>query len=67
MLHLKKYFSVQEQHNLVDMIRNIAKVNGGMTIPVMPSGQKFTVAKPVAELLAGYPIEKAIVIPLSIQ
>ena len=41
MLHLKKYFSVQEQHNLVDMTRNIAKVNGGMTIPVMPSGLKF--------------------------
>ncbi|MEG5063148.1 alpha-ketoglutarate-dependent dioxygenase AlkB [Microcoleus sp. B3-A4] len=41
MLHLKKYFSVQEQHNLVDMTRNIAKVNGGMTIPVMPSGQSF--------------------------
>ena len=41
MLHLKNYFSVCEQHNLVELIRDVAKVNGGMTIPVMPTGQKF--------------------------
>ena len=41
MLHLKNYFSVSEQHNLVDLIRNVVKANGGITIPVMPSGLKF--------------------------
>ncbi|NQE38146.1 alpha-ketoglutarate-dependent dioxygenase AlkB [Microcoleus asticus] len=41
MLHLKSYFSVSEQQNLVEITRNIAKVNGGMIIPVMATGQKF--------------------------
>ncbi|MEG4533026.1 alpha-ketoglutarate-dependent dioxygenase AlkB [Microcoleus sp. D2_18a_D3] len=41
MLHLKNYFSVSEQQNLVEITRNIARANGGMTIPVMPSGLKF--------------------------
>jgi len=41
MLHLKNYFSVCEQHNLVELIRNVVKANGGITIPVMPSGLKF--------------------------
>lgn len=41
MLHLKNYFSVSEQHDLVEITRNIARLNGGITIPVMPSGLKF--------------------------
>jgi alkylated DNA repair protein (DNA oxidative demethylase) len=41
MLHLKKYFSVREQQNLVEFTRNIAKANGGMTIPIMPNGAPF--------------------------
>jgi alkylated DNA repair protein (DNA oxidative demethylase) len=41
MLHLEKYFSVPEQENLVELTRNIAKTNGGMTIPIMPNGAPF--------------------------
>jgi alkylated DNA repair protein (DNA oxidative demethylase) len=41
MLHLKNYFSVSEQQNLVEITRNVVKANGGITIPVMPSGLKF--------------------------
>jgi alkylated DNA repair protein (DNA oxidative demethylase) len=41
MLHLKNYFTVAQQQALVELTRNIASINGGMTIPVMPSGHKF--------------------------
>ncbi|MEG4248727.1 alpha-ketoglutarate-dependent dioxygenase AlkB [Microcoleus sp. Pol10D4] len=41
MLHLKNYFNESEQQALVELTRNIAKTNGGMTIPVMPTGSKF--------------------------
>ena len=41
MLHVEKYFSVREQENLVELTRNIAKTNGGMTIPIMPNGAPF--------------------------
>lgn len=41
MLHLNKYFTVAQQQALVELTRNIASINGGMTIPVMPSGHKF--------------------------
>jgi alkylated DNA repair protein (DNA oxidative demethylase) len=41
MLHLKNYFTVAQQQALVELTRNIASINGCMTIPVMPSGHKF--------------------------
>jgi alkylated DNA repair protein (DNA oxidative demethylase) len=41
MLHVEKYFSVPEQENLVELTRNIARTNGGMTIPIMPNGAPF--------------------------
>jgi alkylated DNA repair dioxygenase AlkB len=41
MLHLNKYFTLAQQQALVELTRNIASINGGMTVPVMPSGHKF--------------------------
>jgi alkylated DNA repair protein (DNA oxidative demethylase) len=41
MLHLNRYFTVAQQQALVELTRNIASINRGMTIPVMPSGHKF--------------------------
>jgi alkylated DNA repair protein (DNA oxidative demethylase) len=41
MLHLNKYFTVAQQQALVELTRNIASINEGMTIPVMPSDHKF--------------------------
>ena len=41
MLHLKNYFSVSEQQNLVEITRNIFKTNGGMIIPMKPNGKRF--------------------------
>lgn len=41
MLHLKNYFNEAQQQALVELTRNIARINGGMTVPVMPNGSKF--------------------------
>ena len=43
MLHLKGILTLDQQHRLVDMCRDIAKL-APLVIPVMPSGSKFSVA-----------------------
>ena len=40
MLHLKSYFTPEQQLNLVKLCREVCEVSP-MTTPVMPSGHKF--------------------------
>jgi len=41
MLHLPNYFNAAQQQKLLEIARNIAQVNGGMTTPTMPNGARY--------------------------
>ncbi|MEG4970556.1 alpha-ketoglutarate-dependent dioxygenase AlkB [Microcoleus sp. B6-A1] len=41
MLHLQNYFTIAQQEELLELARNIAAINGGMTTPTMPNGARY--------------------------
>jgi alkylated DNA repair protein (DNA oxidative demethylase) len=41
MLHLPNYFNAAQQQKLLEIARNIAQVNGGMTTPTMANGARY--------------------------
>lgn len=41
MLHLQDYFNTAQQQELLEITRNITRINGGMTIPTMPNGARY--------------------------
>lgn len=51
MLHLPKYFTVAQQQELLELARNIAKVNGGMTTPTMPNGARYNCSQTSCKLV----------------